>query len=147
MTDIYYEGDGVSITVEVNSLTVRGYASPLKEGERPDYVFSGSVIALTDRACKLVGFSVNGSAGNLSIPHMKLLLGIFLEHGFSIVLMARREGRRVPFAKRIDDDGQLAGLYKGWWMLDVLAAKVAIKRRERRRNEKANDAVFAAGAE
>lgn len=106
----FFDDGRVGLSFEPHVGTIRLLAEPARGG-KPDFDASGSLVRLSDDACKLVGFS-----GRMGIRHQALIVRALLELGFRLLYIERSAGT-VPLGEQITE-----GDFAGWWRLDLEAA-------------------------
>lgn len=57
---------------------------------------------------------ISGMLGKVTRAHLRLLFEVLLDKGWSVVYARRRQGRRLPMGKLMED-----GDFAGWWRVDL----------------------------
>ena len=110
--EISYEGRGGTIRGLVQGST----------GDHPTYSWSGELTRLTNRVCKLSGFSGHG----MSVAHQALVVALMEWLGYEVCYVERAVGHRIALAEQI-----IGGDFDGWWRMDIARAAAVAKKRSK----------------
>lgn len=109
---VLYEGTD-AITFEPAGGTIRLLDTvPAAGDDKPRYFGAGQVRPLWGGVVMLAAFD----ASKLTRAHMRLVVRLLVEAGYTTLYVDRAEGHTIPMASRIED-GDFAGL----WRLDLRA--------------------------
>ena len=108
--EISYEGRGGTIRGLVQGST----------GDHPAYSWSGELTRITNRVCKLSGFSGHG----MSVAHQFLVVALMERLGYEVCYVERAVGHRIALAEQI-----IGGDFDGWWRMDIARAAAVAKKR------------------
>lgn len=106
----------VAVTYEDRGGTIRALQSkPDDDDEHPPYVAVGELTRLSDNIAKLHAFA----GDHLERRHMRLIVRLLIEQGYSVVYVDRADGHIMPLAEQIED-----GDWAGWWRLDLARVRL-----------------------
>ena len=116
----FFDDGKVGISFESLLGVVRLLTAPAHDG-LPDYTASGVIVHMSEKVCKLVGFS-----GRMSIRHQALLGRSLYELGYRVLYVERAEGGTVVFGEPITE-----GDFVGWTRVKLEEVVTWAKRRYR----------------